>query len=118
MSARASIVSAALWVTLPKCPLCLAAYSSILSAADLARVEPIYDELQLALISVVVIFSGWGLYQRRRSPRAWLTVPGVLLLIAGRAWFDSDVAAWVGVVFLIAAARHGWLTRRLWPATP
>ena len=93
-------------------PACWPAYSGLLSAAGVGFINytPYLLPLTVTFVGLSLASLGWGARLRRGFAPLWFGVMAATVLISGKFAFDSDVAMYVGIAMLMAAA--------LWNAWP
>jgi hypothetical protein len=117
----ASLVGGIGAVLVPKCPICLVAYASALTALGLGPgahfpfVELLLGVLVLASFGLVVSLA----VRRRDAVAALISGLGAALVFIGRLAFDAPVMTAIGAILLVTAAvansalcRLGRLLRR------
>lgn len=101
------LVPGLLVALLPKCPLCLAPYASLLGVAGVERLAGARWVLPLMAV-LLVAHTGLLLVRalrRRCGPGpVCVSVLGSLLVLGSRLLTDSREGAWVGVALLLLAA--------------
>jgi hypothetical protein len=103
-----AVVPGILFALLPRgtCPVCLAAYSSLLSALGVGALYQarLVAPLTLAFLGVGVIGTAWSSRHHRRWGPLVTTLAGSAAVVAGRFLWDLPALVYLGVAFLIAAS--------------
>lgn len=100
---------------LPKltCPVCWPAYAAVLSALGVGFVDytPYLMPLTVVFLAVTLAILAWR--PRRGYAPLGLGIAASAIVLAGKFLFDSDIAVYTGIVFLVGAS--GW---NAWPKKP
>lgn len=103
---------------LPKltCPACWPAYAAVLSAAGLGFLDytPYLLPLTTVFLAVTLGSLGYRAKHRRGYRPLWVGAVASVVVIAGKFWFDSDLALYSGIALLVATSLwNSWPARAL-----
>jgi hypothetical protein len=96
------------------CPMCIAAYAGVLSAAGFGFVlqETILNPLIVAFLVLQVVVVGWTTRSHRNPTPLVATLIGAVSVVAGRLVWDMPAALYLGIALLVGASIWNlWLKR-------
>jgi protein SCO1/2 len=90
----------------PKCPVCWAAYLSMLGLAGLQKIP--YSPWLAAVFALLMAVNGWSVFKRSRQSGAmagfYLSLAGSLAVLVGGLQFGVASASYAGVAMVVAGS--------------
>ncbi len=107
--AAASIVLSVLAALFPKCPVCWAAYLSMLGVAGVERLP--HAPWLLAVFAALMAVNLGSLWIRTRGQESrlglYLSTAGALVILLGSVWLSLPYASFVGIALTVAGSLAG-----------